>query len=534
MPSSSRSLTRRTRLRAAAAVVAAGALALAVAPGATADRDRDDSGKSSSLSRSERAAAVSTLQRAESLLDGSSNEDPRSATLALRDVRMLLDTLPPDLAARAQEALQRPADEGGTWVTDCDTAPDVCVHHLAGADVGGGEYTVEDVAHTVQDIHDAYVDAGYREPLPDGGFGGTDQIDVYLEDLGDDGLYGYCTSDDPKDPQTEGYDLWAYCAFDDDFSSQQFPTNTPLENMQVTAAHEYFHATQYAYDAYEDGWILEATATWAEDELYDDVDDNHNYFGHSPIAVPEVPLDYYHCPAFLDGSCSGPALRQYGTWVFFRHLTESHPQATGGMPNLVRQMWERLDGSVGGPDSFSLQGLDEVLAQRGTNLATAFARFAVANRAPAKHYEEGRAYPTAPAKAVTVTPKKKNPKKITRTLDHLTSSTVRFRPSNLGAAGWKLGLKLDLAPRAKGSAAVVTVVKKSGARSSKIVKLDAKGDAGVAVGFSSKKVAAVEVTLLNVSARLDCWRAATPYSCYGGVPQDENLKQSVDAIARRR
>ena len=40
----------------------------------------------------------------------------------------------------------------------------------------------------------------------------------------------------------------------------QFPTNTPLENLQVTAAHEFFHAVQFAYDAYEDGWFIEGTA----------------------------------------------------------------------------------------------------------------------------------------------------------------------------------------------------------------------------------------------------------------------------------
>ena len=54
---------------------------------------------------------------------------------------------------------------------------------------------------------------------------------------------------------------------DNDYKSRQFPTNTPVENMQVTAAHEYFHAVQFAYDITDDLWFLESTATWAEDEL---------------------------------------------------------------------------------------------------------------------------------------------------------------------------------------------------------------------------------------------------------------------------
>lgn len=519
------------------ALVLTGALAAAAAP-AFADKGGGDPdpGKSAT-DRAERAAAVATLERAEAILDGTATADPRGATMALHDLRLVRASLPAHLQARADEVFLRPSDEGGTWLTDCATAPDVCVHYLQGADVGGGEYTVADVANTVQEIHDDYVAAGYREPLPDGGSGGSDQIDVYLEDIGDDNLYGYCTSDDPKQdlPPAElaaaGYDLWAYCAFDDDFSAEQFPSNTPLENMQVTAAHEYFHATQYAYDAYEDSWILEATATWAEDELYDDVDDNHLYFPHSPIAVPGVPLDYYYCPYFLEDTCNGPQLHQYGTWVFFRYLTERFPTAQGGVPTLVRKIWERLDGSVGGPDSYSMQGLAQVLAANGTSIPSVFADFALANRNPARAYDEGAAYPTAPAKTVKVSTKAKNPGKLKATLDHLTSATVRYQPTNLGAAGWKLRLAFDLAPKARGSAARVTIIKKSGARQVKVVNLNAQGDATLAVGFSSSTVAAVEVTLLNVSTRFTCWQAETPYSCFGGIPKDENLPQTIDPVA---
>ena len=53
-----------------------------------------------------------------------------------------------------------------------------------------------------------------------------------------------------------------YCVFDDDFSKKQFgggggATACPLK---VTAAHEFNHAIQFNYDAFEDMWFLEATA----------------------------------------------------------------------------------------------------------------------------------------------------------------------------------------------------------------------------------------------------------------------------------
>ncbi|NYJ00711.1 hypothetical protein HNR19_001409 [Nocardioides thalensis] len=516
------SIPRRRRVLTALALT--GALTAAAVP-AFADKGAGDPGSDKSdMERAERVAAVATLERAEALLDGTSSEDPRGATMALRDVRMLRDSLPADLAARADEVLLRPPDEGGTWVKTCNT--EVCVHHLQGADIGSGEYDVNDVLATVQDIRDKYVAAGYREPLPDGTTGGDAKFDVYLEDLGDQNLYGYCTSDDPKQASPEtGWDLWAYCAFDDDFSAAQFPSNTPLENMQVTAAHEYFHATQYAYDAFEDSWILEATATWAEDELYDDVNDNYNYNGSGPIAHPTTPLD----------SDQNGSLFKYGAWTFFRYLTERFPAAQGGIPTLVRELLESMDGSVGGPDRFSLQAVQEVLGDHGTSLSAAFAGYSLANRAPEAIYEEGADYPTAPAKSVTVSSKSKNPGAYTKTLDHLTSSTVRYRPSNLSASNWKLRLKLDLAPKAKGSAAAVTVVKKNGTRTLLgYAKLNAQGDATVAAPFSSSSVAAVEVTLLNLSGRLnDCWDGDTPYSCYGGNPLDDNLRQSVDPVAYR-
>ena len=39
--------------------------------------------------------------------------------------------------------------------------------------------------------------------------------------------------------------------------------------MQVTAAHEYNHVLQYAYDTFQDTWMFEATATWAEEKVFD-------------------------------------------------------------------------------------------------------------------------------------------------------------------------------------------------------------------------------------------------------------------------
>src|SRR5688500_13130522 len=106
------------RRRVLTGIALTAALAAAAVPSALADKggDRPSTCKSS-LSSTERAMAVDALERAEAVLAGTADA-PLDATLALREVRMIRDTLPPSLQARAEALLARPSDEGGTWVKD--------------------------------------------------------------------------------------------------------------------------------------------------------------------------------------------------------------------------------------------------------------------------------------------------------------------------------------------------------------------------------------------------------------------------------
>src|SRR5699024_1799206 len=107
---------------------------------------------------------------------------------------------------------------------------------------------VDKVGAIADHVLETYADAGYRSPESDGTDGGNALLDIYLQDLGAQRLYGWCDSDSP--PAGAGpFDAPAYCAFDNDY--REFPNHTPLENLEVTAAHELFHAVQFAYDYYE-------------------------------------------------------------------------------------------------------------------------------------------------------------------------------------------------------------------------------------------------------------------------------------------
>ncbi|WP_028637459.1 MXAN_6640 family putative metalloprotease [Nocardioides sp. URHA0032] len=439
----------------------------------------------------------------------------RDQTLVLRDLRTHRDELGATDRARADALLQRP----GGGQSECFTT--VCVHWYSSGPERSTQTYVDKVARTAQSVLKAYAAAGYRAPEPDGSLGGNALLDIYLADLGSQGLYGYCDSDrTPTDPGP--YDAPAYCAFDNDYA--EFPSHTPLENLQVTAAHELFHAVQFAYDYDEDAWFMEATATWAEDELYDGVNDNLQYLAESPLSQPASSMDHFE----------DYGVRQYGDWIFFRYLTERYANAEGGLPTIIRDMWGLADGAKGGPNQYSIQAVSGALGDRGTSLRAVWADFADANRRPGTSYDEGRAnhYPTGNLGGrVALTGSARDSGWKTRRVDHLAASTVRFSRAP-GMRASSLRLSLDLPATTRGSGAVATVYRTSGRPTTGPIRLDAAGNATTSVDFGHG-VKYVEVTLANAGTDYDCWRRTdTGYSCRG-KPLDDDLPLRVRAKALR-
>ena len=231
---------------------------------------------------------------------------PRRATLVLRDLRPAGDlTRAP---RQAERFLARPTDDAADQLGDGSgpsTTPVVTQrrrlralgrHHLRPGAVQG-DADDNDVPDYVDDAGDDRRGAPTlrRRRLPRAQArrrpaAATHRTDVYLADVGAEGLYGYCTSDEAI-PANGRFDSGPTACSTTTTAASSRPT--PPENMQVTAAHEYFHAVQFAYDAFEDGWFMEATATWAEDEVFDGVDDNVQYLPAGPLGRPRVPLDKF-------------------------------------------------------------------------------------------------------------------------------------------------------------------------------------------------------------------------------------------------
>jgi hypothetical protein len=443
-------------------------------------------------------------QAADRRVSGAGSAGRTDLTMALRDLRIHQDDLAPADRARASALLNNrpPTTSGWTDPQQRDFGK-VRIHWDAGT---ATNRWVNQVGGVVKHVLATYDKAGYRHPKSDGTRGGgTDIFDVYLDDLGPS-YYGYCSTDqEPTDPGP--YDTWAYCAFNTDYSWAT--EHTPIENLKVTAAHEIFHAVQFSYDYFEDLWMMEATAVWAEDEVYTSINDNRQYLQDSPISAPGRSLDL------------STGMSVYGDWIFFRYLTERFPQASGGMPVLIRKIWEYAD-SVKGRDYYSIQAVAAALADKKLPLRTALAQFADANRRPAASYREGKNYPASKVRRqTTLSSTKRGGAWTTIRLDHLASSTVSFTPGAGLTSGWELKIDLDLPRRAVGAGAVVTVYRAKGAPQSRVVALGKRGDGSRTVKFGSRGVDHVELTMANAGTSYRCWQAAGTYSCHGRS-QDDN------------
>jgi hypothetical protein len=473
------------------------------------------------------ARAEAALSQVEAVLDQRAGG---SATMALRDLALLRDALPAELQERAASYLSRPT-------ANPDRCPDyscyttrqvhrvcfavVCVHYVDRADdekngvpprdtdSDGRPDFVEHVLRSVTHVHQTYVDAGYRPPARDGRRGGDTRPDIYLAQIGNKALYGYCTTDQARVPDHGS--AWAYCVLDNDYARTEFPAHTPIENMQVTAAHEYFHAVQFGYDIGEDPWFMEATATWVEDEVYDRVNDNVYYLPAGPVGHPGLSLDSRQGGYF------------YGAWIFFRHVTEQFRQSQAGLPIIVRRMWRLADAA--GPDAtnlYSMAAVERALTEKGSSTGAQLLQMSAANLHPKRWYDEGALYPASRATTWTLAPGQGRGAGFFQ--DHLTSASYRLEPRRTGPR-WRLQVDLDLGAVVRGSAALVRVYFESGRVRTTVPTLSATGDYTGTFLFAAGKVKAVEVTIVNGSVRYHC-NVSSGWSCRGR-PLDQDINQEV-------
>jgi hypothetical protein len=454
------------------------------------------------------------LRRAEAALDGADGADGAAkrpeATLALRDLFVSLPRLTGEDRARAEDLLARPTDgaqdpqgDGYTVRSRKRCSTKLCVHWVSSTRDQASRKWAGRTLRVMKDVWRKEVGAmGYRRPVKDGRRGGKGgKLDVYLSDVGGDGLYGYCA----PEYRLRDYPRVAsgYCVLDNDFARSEFGTK-PIKSLKVTAAHEFFHAVQFAYDYREDPWLMEATATWMEERFADGINDNRQYLGDSQVRLTYVPLDTFN----------GNRSFQYGNWVFLEFLSQRY--GTG----VVRRIWKQVGGFRGDGKTYSVKGIKQVLPDT-TTFARTYSQFAAANVLPARSYPEGKAWPT-PTWADSRRLGRNDVASGTVKISHLAANDFRLTPkAGLDRRRYRLRVSVD-GPAAKSSpAATVVVLRRSGAVKRIPVRLGEEGRGTTTVPFNRKQTQRVFVVAVNASTRYRCGAADFTYSCKGDPLDDD-------------
>ncbi|MHB8881347.1 MAG: MXAN_6640 family putative metalloprotease [Thermodesulfovibrionales bacterium] len=267
---------------------------------------------------------------------------------------------------------------------------------------------------------------GFPELPGDGSRGGDSRFDVYIVNI--PGSFGYTSFDAfPSD---------AYIVIDNDFSSvpqNLDPAGTRAGAIKVTAAHELFHAFQFqrTIDITSNGWWMESSSTWMEDEIYPEVKDYLNYIGLRYDDLNDNGRwdsgePYYS----IFGQNAGTLARtakwfdrpdtslntfnssfEYGNIIWVKYLSENHGR------DIVRGIWART-----GVAATALKSIEAELAASGTALASALKSFR--QKVLTLDFIDRAHYPVVRQEGSF----NSIPQSLTGNLDHLTARYYTFKP----------------------------------------------------------------------------------------------------------
>ncbi len=230
---------------------------------------------------------------------------------------------------------------------------------------------------------------GYTRPPSDGSAGGSGNYDIYLASL-PPSYYAFTYSENPvgdneNSSVTEHNAYTSYIELRNNYNG--FP-NTEEENIQVTAAHEFFHAVQFGYDAMDarsstpnEIWMLEATAVLMEEVIFDNVNDCYQY----------MPGWFSRPYRSLDQAGS----HAYGSFIFFQYISEH----LGGLP-VIRKIFDESVNYNSAYGDYSQQEINAALSSAGSSFKEALNGMVIANlimsdnpNADPYTYEEAGSYP---------------------------------------------------------------------------------------------------------------------------------------------
>src|SRR4051812_13310386 len=146
------------------------------------------------------------LQLAKRIQSGEGVKTGRELTPVLKELAEKYHTLSAADRRRADRILARPTQgeaNPGEATYSVPEAPKACsthfcVHYVAttGDAPPGGLSYVNAMLNEFENVYNVEnVQMGWRTPIPDGTRGGDSRTDVYIANIGPDGLYGYAAPD---------------------------------------------------------------------------------------------------------------------------------------------------------------------------------------------------------------------------------------------------------------------------------------------------------------------------------------------------
>lgn len=242
------------------------------------------------------------------------------------------------------------------------------IHYTtAGADAVQSISWVQTVAQTFEDVASWYQSRNWRlAPTVNNA-----PYDVYLCSLAPN-YYGLTTAKQPVPVSGFVNAYSSYIQIDSSFTNNAYNPMlfSPLQDLQITAVHEYNHAIQYGYNYAFDDWYAEATATWIEGEFDNSIG---QAFGFIPYwfdnTGQSLDLDIINSSSITLGA-------GYSRWLFNKYLTEQYGS------NFVLNTWQYLAdiNSTNGSNIKMLPVLEKIVSSApiNSNLATDF--FEIAKR----------------------------------------------------------------------------------------------------------------------------------------------------------
>ncbi len=341
------------------------------------------------------------------------------------------------------------------------------------SDSNGKPDYVESILQYFEDVYSKTIDSmGYTAPPSDSGAIGTNsKYDVYLAKIKPNVL-GFASpqvliGDNPNSTNlVEKNAVTSYIVLRNHYS--------PINNYStgqifpVTIAHEFFHTVQFGYDSKEKTWLMEATATWVEDEIYDEINFNRDYLKNW----------FLQTYVALDAVKSESNNHWYGSWIFFRYLSEH----LGGR-KVVREIWERSVFYDSKKGDFSFKAIEDILKNRNTNFKEVFGNFAAANllkNISPYNYEEGEFYPD-----IYISGELFGSSKASRRLARHSSRYFKIFPNVI--PGSPDEMEFDLTSKNKGKELGLIVISKSGNSVDVFKKFSSTGSLTLVLQNSSQK-----------------------------------------------